>query len=174
MQLINIDKSLYRKHLNIVIVGFIATLLILSLVFGQLLIASFEVEGVSNFRYNLLGVILSLMACAAILHSLKSTLFFTEVYYVWQLKQTQNSIFRKLTKIKAAAKNNNENALIILLYYYQSLKLVYQLDDNTLTISTVEKDLNKLQEIITRNEFTISAEQFDKSLLTNFSSSDLQ
>ena len=66
MQLMNIDKARYRKHLNIVIVGFIATLLVLALTFGQLLILSFGEEEVNNFRFNLLGVILSLLACMAI------------------------------------------------------------------------------------------------------------
>jgi len=169
MQLVKIDKALYRKNLNIIIGGFIATLLVLSLVFGQLLIMSFAQEGVSNFKLNLLGVVLALLACAAILHSLKTSLFFKEVYYVWQLKQCQNSIFRKLVKIKAAAKSDDNNALIILMFYYQSLKLVYLLDDNTLTMSKVEQELNALQERVSDNKLILTAEQFDKSLLSSYS-----
>ncbi|OUR61421.1 hypothetical protein A9Q74_09660 [Colwellia sp. 39_35_sub15_T18] len=165
MQLINVDKALYRKNLNIVIGGFIATLLVLALAFGQLLIINLAEQGVNNFRYNLLGVVLSLLACAAILHSVKKSPFFNEVYYVWQLKQLQNSIYRKLAKIKLAAKNDEENALIILLYYYQSLKLVYLLDDNTLTLSKVDKDITDIQEKIASKNLTLTAEQFDKSLL---------
>ena len=169
MQLFNLDKALYRKHLNIIFGGVIATLLVLALVFGQLLIMSFAQEGVSNFKYNLLGVILSLLACAAILHSLKSSLFFKEVYYVWQLKQVQNSIIRKLTKIKAEAKDDDNNALIILVFYYQSLKLVYLLDDNTLTMSKVEQELNALDHTIANKNLTVTAEQFEKSLLSSYS-----
>ncbi|GAA6173375.1 DUF3087 domain-containing protein [Colwellia sp. KU-HH00111] len=169
MQLTDIDKSRYRKHLNIVIAGFIGTLLVLALIFGQLLIVSFGQEGVSNFRYNLLGVILSLLACAAILHQLKSSLFFAEIYYVWQLKQLQNLIFRKLKKLKLAADNDDKNALIVLLFYYQSLQQVYHLDDNTLTINTVDKNLTDLQETIANKNLTIRVEQFDKKLLSSYS-----
>ncbi len=169
MPLIHLDRALYRKHLTPTIGGFIATLLVLSLAFGQLLIMSFAQEGVSNFKYNLLGVILSLLGCAAILHSLKTSLFFKEVYYVWQLKQLQNSIFRKLAKIKVAAKSDDNNALIILIFYYQSLKLVYLLDDNTLTMSKVEQELSALHDTIANKEVTITAEQFDKSLLSSYS-----
>ena len=168
MQLMNIDKARYRKHLNIVIVGFIATLLVLALIFGQLLIISFGQEEVNNFRYNLLGVILSLSACMAILHTLKTSAFFKEIYYVWQVKQIQNLIYRKLKKIKKAAKDSEKTALIILTVYYQSQQQVYQLDDNTLTISKINKDLADLQEIITNNHLTINAEQFDKKLITSF------
>ena len=169
MQLINIGKARYRKHLNITIVGFIGTLLVLALVFGQLLIASFAAEGVNNFRYNLLGVVLSLFACAAILHTFKNSDFFREIYYVWQIKQIQNLIYRKLKKIKAAAKSDDTNALIILSFYYQSLQQVYQLDDNTLTITKVNKDLSDLQQTIVNKNLNISAEQFDKKLINSYS-----
>ena len=169
MQLINIDKARYRKHLNITIVGFIVTLLALALVFGQLLIVSFAQESVNNFRYNLLGVVLSLLACAAILHTLKSSDFFREIYYVWQVKQIQNLIYRKLKKVKVAAKADDTNALIILYFYYQSLQQVYTLDDNTLTITVVNKQLSDLQETIANKNLNISAEQFDKKLINSYS-----
>ena len=164
MQLMNIDKAIYRKHLNIVIVGFISTLLILALIFGQLMIMSFAEEGVNNFKYNLLGVILSLLACMAILHSIKTSAFFKEIYYVWQVKQIQN----KLKKIKLAAKDLDQDALMILTFYYQSQQQVYELDDNTLTITTVNKDLNDLQEKIAEYNLTIDIEQFDKKLLSAY------
>ena len=168
MQLMNIDKAIYRKHLNIVIVGFISTLLILALIFGQLMIMSFAEEGVNNFKYNLLGVILSLLACMAILHSIKTSVFFKEIYYVWQVKQIQNLIFRKLKKIKLAAKDLDQDALMILTFYYQSQQQVYELDDNTLTITTVNKDLNDLQEKISEHNLTIDIEQFDKKMISAY------
>jgi hypothetical protein len=168
MQLMNINKAIYRKHLNIVIVGFISTLLILALIFGQLMIMSFAEEGVNNFKYNLLGVILSLLACMAILHSIKTSAFFKEIYYVWQVKQIQNLIFRKLKKIKLAAKDLDQDALMILTFYYQSQQQVYELDDNTLTITTVNKDLNDLQEKIAEYNLTIDIEQFDKKMISAY------
>jgi hypothetical protein len=168
MQLMNIDKVRYRKHLNIVIVGFISTLLVLALIFGQLLIMSFGQDDVNNFRYNLLGVVLSLLACMAILHTLKTSDFFKEIYYVWQIKQIQNLIYRKLKKIKAAAKDAEQEALIILTFYYQSQQQIYKLDDNTLTIEKVNKDLAGIEEIIANKDFTIKADQFDKKLLNSY------
>ncbi len=187
MQLIEIDKVRYRKHLNIVIVGFVATLLVLSLAFGSILIYFFsdidltvvsqatgdlteqaEIVSESNFKFNLLGVILSLLACMAILHSLKNTKFFNEIYYVWQLKQIHNSIFRKLKAIKIAVKKDDINAFIILNFYYHSLKQIYLLDDNTLTISSVEKNIVELNDKIQSKNLAIELEQFDKSLLVAY------
>ena len=188
MQLIDIDKTRYRKHLNIVIVGFISSLLIFSLLFGTVLISLFSTVGdtaqlaqsavdttatgeqETNFKYNFLGVVLALLANAAILHSVKNNDFFKEIYYVWQVKQLQNLIYRKLTKIKAAGKAGEEKALIILAFYYQSQIQVYQLDDNTITLSSIEKQLQQVNDTITEHGLDISAAQFEKSLITSYGS----
>jgi len=185
MQLIDIDKVRYRKNLNIVIVGFVSSLLVLSLLFGTLFISLFsnvaDVNGVvqvatdavqgeqdSNFRYNLLGVVLALLANAAILHSVKNSAFFTEIYYVWQIKQLQNLVYRKLKRIKIAAKQGEEKALIILSFYYQSQLQVYQLDDNTITLDTIEKHLQEVNDKISEHGLTVRADQFEKSLITSY------
>lgn len=194
MKLKDIEKTVYRKHLNIIIVGFIASLLILALAFGQGMIMLFadsatamaspthvtageiatEVSAKeSNFKYNFLGVLLALLTCVFALHRLRSSAFFSEVYYVWQVKQQQNLIYRKLKKIKAAAISDdanavNVNALIILNFYYASLKQIYLLDDNTLTMSKLNTDINELNTQIENLHLTISTDQFDKAMLADF------
>ncbi|SEK87727.1 Protein of unknown function [Colwellia chukchiensis] len=186
MKLKEIDKTTYRKHLNIIIAGFIASLLVLALAYGQGLIMLFADNNAivsdatltsgsgepatpsSNFKFNLLGVILALLTCMFALHKLRSSDFFAEVYYVWQVKQLQNLIYRKLKKIKAAASNDDVNALIILSFYYASLKQIYLLDDNTLTMSKLNKDTSELASQIADKNVTVTLDQFDKSLLANY------
>ncbi len=181
MQLEEISKTMYRQRLNRVIIGFILVFALLALVFSTLLISVFSEQGVnittvaasgengSNFKYNFVGVVLALLACAAILHSLKSHPFFKEIYYVWQLKQIQNLIYRKFKKIKAAAFDNSEvNAMIILDYYYASLKQVYELDDNTLTMSKVNQDHQQLTQQIDTCQFDVSYLQFTKDMLSDY------
>ena len=185
MQLIDIDKVRYRKHLNIVIVGFISSLLVLSLLFGIILISLFssvgdvnefvkvandavQAEPDSNFRFNLLGVVLALVTNAAILYRVKHSAFFTEIYYVWQVKQLQNLVFRKLKKIKLAAKNGEVTALTILSFYYQSQLQVYKLDDNTITLSTIENHQQQLNEMIEESGLNISSEQFKKEMIASY------
>jgi hypothetical protein len=89
------------------------------------------------------------------------------VYYVWQIKQQQNAIYRKLKKIKAAA-DDDVNALIILNFYYTSLKQIYLLDDNTLTMSKLDKDISELNTRIENKNLTLSTDQFNKSLLVDY------
>lgn len=166
--LLSVDKARYRKHLNIIIVTFIASLAIFALLFGQLLIFFFADGVSSNFKFNLAGVIASLLLQGMILSYLKDSTFFYEVYQVWQVKQTINLIYRKLSKIKTAAKNNDKNALIVLSYYYQACYEVYLLDDNSITIESVEANMNNAKQQLAELYPECSVNDFDKSLLTNF------
>lgn len=222
MTLQEINKVRYRKHLNIVIVGFIATFALLSVGLGSTLIAIFSPENEaklvsvftqpsdiavathspavmpntsslssapsvktpsisapegrntvsakpqSNFRYNLAGVVIALVCCGALLSSLKRREFFTEIYYVWQLKQIHNQIYRRLAPIKKASKNEDEKALVVLHYYYTSLLQVYELDDNTLVNNKVQQDLTAINDEISRLQLTVDTSAFDQSLIKLF------
>lgn len=170
MKLQHVDKGIYRKNMNLFMVTLVLSLILLSLSFGAGLIALFGVPAISgeptgNFHLNLLGVILAVILCSAIVFQLKAKPFFTEIYYVWQLKQLQNRIYRKLIKIKTAAAKNDVNALITLLFYYTSLRQVYLLDDNTLTLATVDQTLSQLQTQIQELGLALNAEQFTPKLL---------
>ena len=122
----------------------------------------------SNFKYNLAGVVLALLFCNILLNFCKNKAFFNEIYYVWQLKQLHNLIYRKFKKIAKAADEYDVNALIILNFYYQTRKQVYLLDDNTLTLTSIERDIEALSDKLAYKKLTISLEQFNKNLLLSF------
>jgi len=182
MKLKEIDKKTYRTKLNQVIVGFIVTLAVLAVTFGAILIALFadisavdivntaieQGDTTSNFRYNFLGVLLALLMCGVILQQLKHKPFFKEIYYVWQIKQVQNIIYRRLKKIKQASVVGDTNAIIILRFYYASLEQLYTLDDNTLTMSSLKKDMAKLEQLIDEQEQEIDLSGFTEDLLTRY------
>ena len=84
------------------------------------------------------------------------------------LKQIQNIIYRRLKNIKLAA-NNHEyepdiDAFIVLNFYYRSLIQVYNLDNNTLTISSVEKELQTLNEKMSDLNIDVSPLEFKRTL----------
>jgi len=184
MKLIEIDKGIYRQHLNRVIISFIVLLTVLSIGLGSMLIWIFvesEVllttaqlaneelaKPVNNFKYNFIGVLLALITCGAMLNWLKSSRYFHEVYYVWQLKQVHNLIYRRLKKVKAAAEQYDIDALIILNFYYQSLEQVYLLDDNVLTITNIRSEQTKLKQLFELKNLIITSEQFDKAMLLSY------
>ncbi|BAJ03618.1 DUF3087 domain-containing protein [Shewanella violacea] len=174
MKLQEIDKVVYRRRLNVVTIALVAGLLLLSLAFGSGLIALFgEVNDVSgeatgNFHLNLFGVVMAAILSVVVLMQVKDKPYMTEVYYVWRLKAVHNRIYRRLKKIKAAAATHDIDALAILSFYYQGQKLVYQLDNNTLTLSKLEKDISDLQAVINEHHLTVSAEDFNVELLSKF------
>ncbi|MGL5391168.1 MAG: DUF3087 family protein [Shewanella sp.] len=173
MQLQALDKTLYRNNLNLFLLGLVLSLIFLSLSFGAGLIALFGTARIpgqpsGNVALNFLGVVLAVILCFVVVMQLKSRAFFKEIYYVWQLKQLQNRIFRKLANIKRAAAANDINALITLLFYYTSLQQVYRLDDNTLTLSGLLVELGQLEEKIQGLNQHLRAEQFIPAMLDAF------
>lgn len=170
MKLEQIDKALYRHRLNRVIISFIIGFALLGVGLGQAFIELFaDVNAQSNFKFNLAGVIVGLVLSSAALHKLKSHDYFEQIYYVWRLKQLQNLVYRKLAKIKLAAfDDKNIDAINTLAFYYHSQLQVYQLDDNTLTLSSVKTELNKVETLASDCHLTLSDKQLDKSILNQF------
>jgi len=168
MKLQKIDKARYRKHLNIVIAAIISSLMVLGISMGQILIALLS-DGVgSNFGYNLGGVIIAAAICLKAIHSVRHHDFMAEVYYVWQLKQSLNAIYRKLEKIKLARDEDSINAIITLNYYYTGSEQLLLLDDNTITMDSLNKQKAELQSIIDNKNLQINTDDYTPKLLKGF------
>ena len=147
MELMEINKRRYRKHLNIVIALVIVALMALALLFGQSLIILLSSPQGDNFIFNLVGVAMAAVICLFVIWSVRGHQFMSEVVYVWHLKQGLNQIYRKNTKIeKAAFDDGNERAMVILNYYYQASRQLYTLDDNTITLESLQERVDKLQQ----------------------------
>ena len=58
--------------------------------------------------------------------------------------------------------------MVILCFYYQSLALVYELDNNTLTITEVNKQIAALEKQISDNQLSCDLNEFDIKLLGHF------
>ena len=174
MKILTINKESYRKKSNLVMVGFIGCLAGLALLFGALLIALFgatpDIDSAStgNFHLNLIGVVLAVITSVILINKVKTHEYFTEIMYVWHIKKLHNLIYRKFTKIKAAAERNDVDALTILAFYYTTQKQVFDLDNNTLTITSVQKNLNELYEQASAVNLTISADNFTTTLIDKF------
>lgn len=171
MKLQQIDKDRYRKHLNMASVVATAVLIVFALVYGQILIHFFAVEDQSNFKLNLVGVILGVISLLIVFNLVRQHPYLSEVMYVWDLKQANNQIYRKLHHIKSAlsdSDNTNIDAIIILNYYYAASKQQYNLDNNTLTMEGLMTDIAALDNLIAEKNLNISLDDYDPSLLKQF------
>ncbi|MEW6996945.1 DUF3087 family protein [Colwelliaceae bacterium BS250] len=167
MKLENIDKKTYRKHLNKIIVGFIITFMVLAVLFGQLFILIFAGNVDNNFWFNFSGVVLALIFTLTIINHFKHHKFMSEVYYVWKMKQQINYIYRKLKVVKKQALQESDiSALIILSFYYKACRQLYTLDDNTITLSSLNRDEQELIAHLNSHNLTIDVNDYQQQLLT--------
>ena len=168
MQLIEINKARYRRHLNFVIAGCVGGLAVGSLTISQTLIALFPDESGSHFNWNLLGAVITFVAIAWILNQFRTHDFMTEVVYVWDLKQVLNKINRKMLKLKAAGHDGNANALLAIHYSYAGSRLLWQLDDNTIVMDELATQQAELNGIALKYHLTLNEDDFDEHILKQF------
>ncbi|MEZ9310843.1 DUF3087 family protein [Vibrio sp. F13] len=174
MKLQKINKEEYRKKMNLLLVSLVGSLALFAIVFGTILIelfgsaTSITGESTGNFHLNVLGVILSVALNAFIASRVKGHEYFKEALYVWNLKQIHNQIYRKLKRIQPKAEQGDRDALTILYFYYTTQKQVYDLDNNTLTIKTVQQSLDNILEVSEKWSIELDIEAFSKDLIAKF------
>lgn len=168
MQLINIDKVRYRRHLNRVIAACIILLVCGSLGIAQLLIAVFPDDSGSHVHWNLFGVVATCIIIGWILNRYRTHEFMTEVVYVWELKQALNKISRKMTKLKAAAHDGNVGALLALQYSYAGSRQLWELDDNTIIMDDLAIEQAKLDSLAAQFNLALNAEDYEERILQQF------
>ncbi len=174
MKLQKINKEEYRKKMNLVLVSLVGSLAVFAIVFGTILIDLFGSgqstagESTGNFHLNVLGVILSVALNAFIASRVKGHDYFKEALYIWNLKQIHNQIYRKLKRIQPKAEQGDRDALTILYFYYTTQKQVYDLDNNTLTIKTVQQSLDNIVELSDKWSIELDIEAFSKDLVAKY------
>jgi len=168
MQLIEINKARYRRHLNLVIAGCIGVLAIGSLTISQTLIALFPNPSGSHFHWNLLGVIMTSVIIVWLLNKYRTHNFMTEVVYIWDLKQALNKINRKMPKLKAASLEGNSDALLAIHYSYAGSRLLWQLDDNTIVMEELAIQQAELNTLAATYHLTLNTDNYDPRILKQF------
>jgi len=168
MQLIEVDKARYRRHLNITITAAVIAFASLGVGLSTLLIHWFGTAPGENFWLNLLGVAIAAVLVGKTLQQLKSRPWFYEIAYVWQLKQELNQINRRLRAIQAAVKADHQDAIIVMLFNYHGSRQLWLLDDNVLNLQELEVQLQQLQQQIQRLDLTVKLTDYHRALLDKF------
>jgi len=168
MKLQTINKARYRQHLNRLLIASAASLMLGALVISTLLIALLGAQLDSNFSLNLTGVVISGFSITWALNHFKNHPWMTEIFYVWQLKKQLNLISRKITKLEQQLELNNPTAMLVLNYYYQGSMQLWQLDDNTITLDSLNRKIAILSQRLADNNISVSSDDYDSSLLNQF------
>ena len=165
MQLIQIDKARYRKHLNIVIMICIVLLTSGCLGISQTIIQFFPDPSGSHFHWNLTGVIITSIMIGIGLVKIRHHAFMTEVVYVWDLKQALNRVTRSMKKVKAAAELGNYDALLALQFNYAGSRLLWELDDNTIIMDELAVEQAKLDALLTQYNISVNVADYSRDTL---------
>ena len=165
MKLKTIDKVLYRKRMNRLIVAHLSILMITALSVSNLLIHFFGGEEGSNFWLNVAGVVSAVAAVSLFFYVIKDKPFMEEINYVRELKAEMNRIYRSSAMLEAALAEDNETAIIISYFNLQASKQVYELDDNTLTMEELNEKIDKLDEKIESLGLSVSLDDYRAVLL---------
>jgi uncharacterized membrane protein YcjF (UPF0283 family) len=168
MQLREIDKTRYRKHLKFVFAGMIAALVVFSLSTSTLFIYLFSTPEAQHFWFNLAGVAAAALIIVIVLLQLRTHPFMAEVVYVWDLKQQLNRIYRKQRKVEAAVENNDHDAMIIMNFMYRGSKQLYELDDNTITMGALDTRISVLDERMQAAGLSLSTDSYEPAMLDRF------
>jgi hypothetical protein len=168
MQLIEVDKARYNRHVKRVFAACAGGLAIGSLSLSQLLIALFPDESGRHFHWNLLGVVVTAITIAWLLNKVRNHEFMREVTYVWELKQALNKIHRKMRALEAAASKGDKNALLAMQYSYAGSRLLWHLDDNTITLDELAIKQAELNHLAEKYNVALNANDYDESMLKPF------
>ena len=146
----------------------LASLAVGSLAISQTLIALFPDPSGSHFHWNLLGVVVCSLLVGFVLNKYRNHDYMTEIVYVWELKKALNKITRKMPKLKAAGREGNADALLAIHYSYAGSRLLWQLDDNTITMDELAIKQAELDSVADKYNLSLDAERYDESILKQF------
>ena len=168
MKLRPIDKYRYRKHYKIVFAAIVIELIAISLVCSTLLISWLSSPDESHFTLNLAGFVVSVLLVAYTVYRFRDHPFMDEVVYVWNLKKQLNLIYRKQHKIEPLIEDNNVDAMVVMNYMYQGSKQLYELDDNTITLSDLAIKTRHLNTKLEEKQLKLTTDDYDSGLLGQF------
>jgi len=168
MQLREINKTRYRKHLRIVFAGIAAALLIITVATSTLFIYFFSSPEASHFFHNLAGVATAAAIVIFVLNKVRQHPFMFEVVYVWDLKQQLNRIYRKQHKIEVLVEDNDHDAMIIMNFMYRGSKQLYELDDNTITMEALLSKIRILDKRMEAAGLSLTTESYLPVMLDRF------
>ena len=123
---------------------------------------------IANADWNLIGVAITSAGLAWLLNKYRTHSFMTEVVYVWELKKALNKITRKMAKLKAAGREGNADALLAIHYSYAGSRLLWQLDDNLITMDDLAIKQAELESVAAQHNVTLNVEDYDESILKQF------
>ena len=161
-----IDKIEYKQRLNRSQLLAAISLLVLSLVISEVLRATVADPGsTDHFWLNAGSVAMALIIVIAIFMRCRRYPYFEDIMYIWQLKQVTNQIYQNNRHIERGLQQDCPAAIECHHFYLSASIYIYKLEDNTLTLSELSRELDQLRQQMQRLELIFDIESFDLETL---------
>ncbi|SDU26301.1 DUF3087 family protein [Halopseudomonas salegens] len=135
------DPLSYRRDTRQSTIRLIVLFAVLGMLMSMGLVALFGQPGMSNFRWNLLGVLLALMLTVILVRQV----FWQQPWmgsaaYGWQLKRCMLRITNCQHQLKAGVTAQHPAAMKLQRFYHLGLSEMYRLDGNQEALDTLAAD----------------------------------
>tara|TARA_R110002167_G_scaffold107987_13_gene275975 strand:+ start:3879 stop:4448 length:570 start_codon:yes stop_codon:yes gene_type:complete len=167
VQLRSIDKTTYKKRLNQVQGGAVITLLVLALLFSELYRALWA-GGESSTLLNALAVATAAALVALLFNRIKDKPWMADMVYLWRLKRELNRIYRSSKILEQALAAGDRDAFVIQNFNLRGAKLLYESEDNTLTLPELQEKIIELENTLSERQLTVSLDEYSPALLDTF------
>ncbi|MDR6959631.1 preprotein translocase subunit SecE [Pseudomonas brassicacearum] len=126
------DAGTYRQQTRRSTLIVAVTFLALAMLLSSLAVMLFGTPGGDNFRFNLGGVIVAVLAMVALMRlSFWSQPWMAAAVYGWQLKRSLMKITNVMHQVTAGVQAQDLTALKLLRFYHLGLAQMHQLDANS-------------------------------------------
>lgn len=134
-----------RKATFVIIIVFASAAMFLSSLLA-LLFGNPPGEG-SNFKWNLTGVLLGVLATAILTNSFfKKQPWMAASVYGWRLKRSLMSVTNSMHHVKAGVSAEDPLAIKVLRFYHLAMLHMHQLDGNPSQEPELIREINELQD----------------------------
>ena len=162
------DPQLYRQQTRKSTLVVLVIFAVLAMSLSALVVALFGSPEGSNFRWNLAGVLLGLIATIMLVRSLFwHQNWMQPAVYGWQLKRSLMSVTNVMHQVEAGVQAGSPEAMKLLRFYHLGQLEMHRLDGNPQAADDLSKQMEQHRKAMLEKGLSIEQYRFDPAWLNN-------
>lgn len=164
----HLDPQLYRQQTRKSTLVVLVIFAVLAMSLSALVVALFGSPEGSNFRWNLAGVLLGLIATIMLVRSLFwHQNWMQPAVYGWQLKRSLMSVTNVMHQVEAGVQAGSPEAMKLLRFYHLGQLEMHRLDGNPQAADDLSKQMEQHRKAMLEKGLSIEQYRFDPAWLNN-------
>ncbi len=164
----HLDPQLYRQQTRKSTLVVLVIFSVLAMSLSALAVALLGSPEGSNFRWNLAGVLLGLVATIMLVRSLFwRQNWMQPAVYGWQLKRSLMSVTNVMHQVEAGVQSGSPEAMKLLRFYHLGQLEMHRLDGNPQAADDLSKQMEQHRKAMLEKGLSIEQYRFDPAWLNN-------